>query len=231
MEKRQAETGGGRAMSRRGFLALVGAGAGIGVGTGGAARRARAASLVVPTGPVFYRVVLAGATPRGGFRREGLLLVEPPLDTSGINFDNGINARDVGLISGNPPAVPEVGAIWYATNTGVYSRMGLGASVSQDLALLDTAYVTADEAGGLLNVVVDGQFWGLPAARSSQLNCFTPGAGLLASIYQIIQGGMTLRFSEDATAVAGTIDFVGNGYIEPGSSRYVASLEGAVVRG
>lgn len=229
METRQAETRGRRTMSRRGFLALVGLGAGVGVGS--AARRARAASVVVPTGPVFYQVALAGATPYGEFRREGLLLVEPPLDTSGVNFDNGINARDVGLISGNPPGVPEVGAIWYATNTGVYGQMGLGASVAQDLALLDTAYVTADEAGGLLSVVVDGQFWGLPAARSSQLNCFTPSSGLLAFIYQIIQGGMSLQFSPDATTVAGAIDFVGNGYIEPGTSRYVANFEGVAIRG
>ncbi|WP_224333340.1 hypothetical protein [Haloprofundus halobius] len=146
-----------------------------------------------------------------------------------MTFQNGINARDVGLFSGNPPGAPEAGAIWFGTNTAVHQAVGIDTTPAPEIAALDVAFVDADEAAGVLVVTLDGNFFGLPAARSSLLNCVTPTDGLLAPIYQLIQGTMQLQFGDGGNAVSGVVDFVGNGYIEPGTTPYQATMSGARV--
>ena len=195
---------------------------------GSASTVAGGAVVVVPRAAV-YAVAINGQTAYGSFRRTGLLLVSPRIRAvGGVNFRNGPNAREVGIFSGRPPSSPEQGAIWFATNTAIFQRLRIG-NVNQGLAALDVAYVTAGRSS--LTVRIDGDFFGLPAARTALLNCMNARSGLLANVYQLIRGTMVLRFAGSRGGrVSGVVDFVGNGYIEPGLSPYRATLAGRRVR-
>ncbi len=190
---------------------------------------ATAAARAVPRGAI-YTVAIRGQTAYGNFQRTGLLVVTPRVRAiGGFNFNNGRNAREVGLFSGRPPSSPEQGAIWFGTNTAIFRRIGIG-NVSQGLAAIDIAYVRAVGRSALA-IRIDGQFFGLPAARTSLLNCMNARSGLLANVYQLIQGTMVLRFAgRRGQRLAGSINFTGNGYIEPGLSPYRATVAGRRVR-
>lgn len=218
----QTAKNGTTVMDRRSILRLAGLGLGTAVGMRGIETAAAQSASAVPAGPVQYRVQLTGQTNRGGFTRPGDLYVFPALETSGANFNNGINARDIGLFSGNPSASPETGAIWFATNTGVYDRVGLR-TITGD-ALIDVAVVEANEEAGLIDLTLDPN-----AARTVQLNLMNARGGLTANVYQLLEGTMQLQFTDSGRGVRGEIQFVGNGFIEPGRSPYQAALDGVLV--
>jgi hypothetical protein len=189
---------------------------------------ARGAAEVVPRAAL-YSIRISGQTSYGSFVRNGALLVTPRIRAAGgVNFANGPNAREVGLFSGRPPSSPEQGAIWFATNTAIFQRVGIG-NVNQGLAALDVAYVTAGPSS--LRVRIDGDFYGLPAARTALLNCMNASSGVLANVYQLIGGTMVVAFrGRRGSRVSGAVSFVGNGYIEPGSSPYRATFVGRRIR-
>lgn len=164
-------------------------------------------------------------TPQQDFTLRGVLVVLPTRDRSGVNFDNGVNARDVGLKVGSPASAPRAGSVWFATNTTVFADMGVGNTL-QRYASLDTAFVTANEAGNRIRIAVDDQ----SVARTSLLNSFNVKSGLTANVYQILAGGMELRFSSNGSRVSGSLDFIGSGYIYPGSSRMMAQITGVKTR-
>ncbi len=155
------------------------------------------------------------------FTLRGLLVVLPTRDRSGVNFANGRNARDVGIFVGRPFSSPQAGAVWFTTNTTVFADVGIG-NVNQRLASLDVAYVTVAERDGTISVRVDDQ----AIARTSQLNSFNVKSGLTANVYQILGGGMELRFSSNGRQVSGNLDFIGSGYLYPGSTRVQATISG-----
>ncbi len=148
---------------------------------------------------------MTGTSPNEQFDRVARLIVTPPVDTTGANFNNGINARDIGLVSGNPAGVPEAGAIWYVTNTALYRAAGVSATDSVVNAALDVAFVRADEQQNILEVVPDGP----DNALAAQLNTFTARTSLLASIFVVIEGVIQLQFSPDGTEVVGVMDIGG----------------------
>lgn len=148
-------------------------------------------------------------------------MVLPTRDASGVNFDNGRNVRDIGIFVGSPFASPQAGAVWFATNTTVFADVGIG-NVNQRLASLDVAYVTVNERSGAIGVRVDDQ----SIARTSQLNSFNVKSGLTANVYQILGGGMELRFNRRGSQVSGALDFIGSGYLYPGSTRIQATISG-----
>ena len=209
-----------RGVNRRTVLKLAGAVGGLTAGLGGVGSASGQPSGSIPS-QAAYNVQLAGATAYGGFARTATLAVLPPLDVSGVNFDNGQNPRDVALVSGNPPAAPEQGAIWFATNNGVYDLLGLQTTTGD--ALADVAVVTADPGAGLVRIDLDPN-----AARTVHLNTMNARGGLLANVYQLLEGRIDLRFANGGRTVAGTVDLVGNGFIEPGPSPYRATLEGTL---
>jgi hypothetical protein len=183
-----------------------------------------------------YDIVISGATYFGdtnfpgsatrysayqNFTLQGALVVLPTRDASGVNFDNGRNVRDVGIFVGSPFASPQAGAVWFATNTTVFADVGIG-NVNQRLASLDVAYVTVNERSGAIGVRVDDQ----SIARTSQLNSFNVKSGLTANVYQILGGGMELRFNRRGSQVSGALDFIGSGYLYPGSTRIQATISG-----
>lgn len=164
-------------------------------------------------------------TPQQNFTLRGTLVVLPTRDRSGVNFDNGVNARDVGLKVGSPASAPKAGSVWFATNTTVFANMGVG-NILQRYASLDVAYVEVNDKKNQINIVVDDQ----SVARASQLNSFNVKSGLTANMYQILAGSMWLRFSSNGSRVDGAFDFVGSGYMYPGSSRVQARITGMKVR-
>lgn len=175
----------------------------------------------IPAGPVQYRIDIAGQTDRGEFARPGDFYVFPTLDVSGANFDNGVNARDIGLLSGNPSATPEQGAIWFATNNGAFDLMGLQTTTGD--ALIDVAFVEVDEATGVIGIALDPN-----ATPTVHLNTMNARGGLTANVYQLLEGAMHLQFTNAGQEVVGEIQFIGNGFIEPGTSPYQARFEGVV---
>ncbi|WP_254547317.1 hypothetical protein [Halomarina pelagica] len=210
---------------RRTVLRALG---GIGASAFAVSGRGAAQASAIPTNPTYYQVIVEGATTHQPFRREVLLLVAPPLDRTTVNFDNGQNARDIALRSGNPAGLPEAGSIWFATNTSLYDAVGIPSNT--DASNIDVAIVAADAAKNLLQITVDGRVWGLPSARSAVLNNFNSRSGLTAGVYQIIQGEILLQFMNGGQTVEGELNLVGNGYIEPGTFRYVATIAGQVTQ-
>ncbi|MBW7883109.1 MAG: hypothetical protein H3C34_10805 [Caldilineaceae bacterium] len=189
----------------------------------------------VPTVAV-YDVVISGTTYFGNtnfpssstrysayqdFTLRGALVVLPTRDTSGVNFNNGSNARDIGIFVGSPLSSPQSGSLWFATNTTIFADVGVGNSIPGN-ASLDIAYVSVDERGGALSVWVDDQ----SIARTSQLNMFNVKSGLTANVYQVLAGGVELSFGSGGRQVSGALDFVGSGYIYPGSTRIRATISG-----
>lgn len=194
-----------------------------------------AATLDIPHGAA-YDITITGTTYFGDtnfpnaatrysayqtFALRGTLVVLPTRDRWGVNFDNGRNIRDVGIFVGSPFANPQAGSVWFATNTTVFSDVGIG-NVNQRLASLDVAYVTVNERDGTVSIRVDDQ----SIARTSQLNSFNVKSGLTANVYQILAGGVDLRFSSDGLQVSGMLDFIGSGYLYPGSTRVQATISG-----
>jgi hypothetical protein len=184
-------------------LRTVALGAGV-IGIGSAAFSTPVAAQI-PTQPTTYAVRMTGVSPNEQFDRVAQLLVTPPVDTTGANFNNGVNARDVALVSGFPAGTPEAGAIWYATNTALYRAAGISASDDIVNAALDVAFVDADEQASVLRVIPDGP----DNALAAQLNTFTARTSLFASIFVVIEGVLQLQFSADATQVSGVMDFGG----------------------
>ncbi|WP_129113867.1 hypothetical protein [Halegenticoccus tardaugens] len=208
-------------VTRRTFLSLLGA-AGL---TLRSTIPVHAQTSAVPTVPAYYRVLLEGTTTHEQFSREALLLVSPPLPKQD-SFDNGVNAREIAIQSGNPPGTPEGGAIWFATNTSLYDEVGIPSTI--DESFIDVAFVQEDPAQSGLGITVDGQVWGLPAARSTVLNVFNSRTGLTAGVYQIIQGDIVLQFADAGNTVVGAINLIGNGFIEPGTYQYTSNLSGSI---
>jgi len=213
-----------RGVSRRTVLRALG---GVSAGMTLAAGIGRTAA-AVPRNPTYYQITIDGATTHQQFRRVALLLVTPPLQRTQVNFDNGQNARDLAIRSGNPSGAPEPGAIWFATNTSLYDAVGIPSNI--DASNIDVAIVSVNEGQNLLRTVLDGRVGGLPAARSTVLNNFNSRGGLTAGVYQIIQGEIRSQFSPDGQTVQGEMNLIGNGYIEPGQYRYVARFAGQVTQ-
>lgn len=160
-------------------------------------------------------------SPVQNFTLRGKLVVLPTRDTSGANFKNGVNPRDIGLFVGSPAANPQAGAIWFATNTKVFSDVGKG-SRSQSAAL-DVAFVNLNSQAGAINIKVDSN-----AARTSQLNTFNVQSGLTANVYQIVAGNMTINFKGGGESISGALDLIGSGFIYSGSTRIQATVTGSL---
>jgi len=167
----------------------------------------------VPTEQTYYSAAQ-------NFTLRGKLVVLPTRDTSGANFNNGVNPTDIGLFVGSPAANPQAGAIWFATNTKVFSDVGKGNRSQR--AAIDVAFVNLDSQAGAINIKVDSN-----AARTSQLNTFNVRSGLTANVYQIVAGSMTINFKGRGESITGALDLIGSGFIYPGSTRIQATVTGS----
>jgi hypothetical protein len=136
-----------------------------------------------------YSVDLSGTVGGRSFQRSAQIRVMPTVARVGTN--NGVNPVEVCLRSGFPAGAPEVGAIWFGTNTACFPERGAQLDMTTVSVSGDTVTVEPDgriAAGGLNNFVDSGSYIG-------------------ACLYQPVSGSMTVTFS--GGSASGKIDITG----------------------
>ncbi|GAA2051118.1 hypothetical protein GCM10009839_67450 [Catenulispora yoronensis] len=160
-------------------------------------------------GPAFgvWDVTISGVVGSNSFQRVGRLAIVPTITTTGT--ENGVNPVDVCLVSGNPSAVPEPGAIWNGSNAACHP--------AATLAQLDLGTVTVQ--GTTVYYQTDSNI------SATFNNLFNQYGGLAACPYYVRSGGMAVRTNADGS-VTGAIDVVGYGC---GFVEYKAQITGTRV--
>lgn len=171
--------------------------------TGAGAASAQAAT------PVVYEVVISGTASGNAFERTGTITVLPTVTDV---TTNGVNPFEVCLESGFPAGLPEVGAIWYGTNTACFEDRG---------QQIDLTHAVWDDAG--FHTEPD------PNLQALLVNHWTASDDyIFAFPYGPYRGGTSYQFFDDGT-VTGTIDLLGHGGLG-GHSTYQATLSGVRVQ-
>ncbi|WP_431676839.1 hypothetical protein [Kitasatospora sp. KL5] len=154
-----------------------------------------------------YDVTITGVAGGRSFNRAGTLRILGTISESGTT--DGVNPVEVCLVSGSPAARPEVGAIWFGSNSGC--NPGAGA------ARLDLAYVTA--SGSTVTVEPDQRI------AATLGNHYTVSSGLAACPFAPVSGSM--RVTASGGRLTGRIDIMGYGGAFCGQTRYQADLTGS----
>ncbi len=162
-----------------------------------------------------YRIELTGEAGGRSFTRSGELYVAPTIEPTATT--NGPNPIDVCVVSGFPAGTPEVGALWFASNSGCIPSAG-----PQDM---DLAFVDVRDRGDSVRVDIEPD----AGFTAQALNTYTSEDGLTALLFLIETGSMELTFSDNE--VTGTIDFVGfcglcTGGAGGNRGTYTATIEG-----
>lgn len=156
-----------------------------------------------------YNITIRGTVSGWSFTRSGILTLSPTV--SNAISTNGINPKEVTIISGNPITNPDRGAIQFSTNN--YFLNGAH--------YIDTAYVSL--SGGCCNIKVDSK----QETFLSSLNFFTVSSGFTALPYQIYSGTINGCVDRKSKKISGNIDL--RGEVPPFSgmrSTYKASFTG-----
>ncbi len=156
--------------------------------------------------------------PTENFRLPGRLTISPTIRPAPNSRLNGVNPRDVLFAIGGSTSIAtgRAGQALFASNTALFRL--LGGNFRQSAAL-DLTRVQI--RSGTIRVQVDAQ-----RARQSQLNLFNRRTSIVSAPSQVLQGSITIRFSNGGRNVNGRIDLIGGGLIEPGVSRYIANFTG-----
>ncbi len=155
-----------------------------------------------------YNITIQGSVSGWSFKRTGLLTLSPTV--SNAVSTNGINPKEVTIISGNPINNPERGAIQFSTNNYFFN----GAHY------IDTAYVSL--SGDCGDIKVDSK----QETFLSSLNFFNATSSG-SSLYQIYSGTINGCIDRKSRTVSGNIDV--RGEVPPFSglrSTYKASFTG-----
>ncbi|WP_141578883.1 Hsp70 family protein [Actinomadura sp. WMMA1423] len=145
----------------------------------------------IPAGT--YSVSLSGTVGGRSFQRTARLQVMPTVARVGTT--NGVNPVEVCLRSGFPAGTPEVGAIWFGTNTACFPERG---------AQIDMT--TVEISGDTVTVRPDARI------AAAGLNQFTASGDYIYScLYQPVSGSMRVDFSGGSPS--GELDI--NGYSGP----------------
>lgn len=140
---------------------------------------------------------------------------------------NGVNPFDVSIVTNQPPTLGVKGALWFGTNTSlcVVVRCTIGASG------IDIAFVNYDPNRRLLTIQVDGNVFGLPAARLDTFNIYNITTGLTAQVHNILAGTIVVQFSPDFRVIEGRMQLLGSsGFQGPTpTSSYVAGFRGSFI--
>jgi hypothetical protein len=177
--------------------------------------------------PAVYSITLDGAAGAGGgltaFRQNAALVLVPTIDPTAATR-NGVNAVDVGIKTAGSPIVGVAGALWFGTNLGISAVIGSSPAVGA--SAVDVAFVTA--VGGHVEVVLDGNVFGLPFARVNYLNIYNVQTSLVAQIHNVLAGRVILDISDGGNSIRGTIELGGSsGFNGPTvSSVYAANFAG-----
>lgn len=132
---------------------------------------------------------------------------------------NGDNPYDIAIESGNPAVSPLAGSIRYATNRlldQVINTADLFSGSRLDLAFVDTT-------GETITATVDTTL-----AAADQLNLFNARSGILADVYEVAEGGITLTRATADSPLTGFISFTGRSFIFGGQAPYNAVITGTV---
>jgi hypothetical protein len=91
--------------------------------------------------------------------------------------------------------------------------------------------VQFDPATGQALIRVDGNIFGLPAARLNTFNMYNLTSGVIAQIHNVLGGQILIQFSPDGQSVSGNIALLGSsGFGGPTpTSQYVATFSGTLV--
>ncbi|WP_214108162.1 hypothetical protein [Acrocarpospora catenulata] len=155
-----------------------------------------------------YTVTMSGIAGWTEFRREGTVYI---VDTvAEVGTTNGVNPVDVCLVSGMPAALPEVGAIWFGSNSGCIP----GTSAAD----FDMTYVELN--GSTVTVQPDDRMAATLANGFTVTNDF-----IGAFIFAPVSGQMTLTTESDGT-LTGTIDIKGYPGQGTGTAVYQAQISG-----
>lgn len=140
--------------------------------------------------PGDYTVTLSGTVAGQQFERTAELQVLPTVTDYGVT--NDVNLIEVCLKSGFPAGSPELGALWFGTNTACFPERG---------AQLDMAYVSV--SGNTVTVEPDSQI------AATGLNSFVDSGDFIsACLYYPVSGTMIVTVSTDGS-VSGSLDLVG----------------------
>jgi ribosomal protein S8E len=190
----------------------------------------------IPNNRATYNVNISGSTSNGGsFSRTAAVIVDPTITAAGaINLNNGVNDREVGIVSGFPGGNPEPGAIWFFTNTAMCRPLGTNCNSTPVNAALDVVFTQI--TGNKLTVTVDGTVYNNTAAgnilTANLLNNFSARSGVTASFYQIVSGTIELTFNNNGQNITGTINITGtSGLGGVGTSTYTATITGSCASG
>jgi hypothetical protein len=152
-----------------------------------------------------YEVTIEGTASGNAFSRTATLTVVPTVTDV---TENGVNPYEACLRSGFPAGAPEVGAIWYGTNTACFPDNGQ----SLDLA------IAVEDANGF-HTEPD------PNLQALMVNAWTASDNYIYAFpYGPVSGGTSYQFFDNGT-VQGVIELVGHGGMG-GTSTYSAVLSG-----
>lgn len=184
----------------------------------------------IPDELTYYQIDIEGET-WTPFSRSGCFFVSPTTDlTPSVNFNNGLNERELGFVSGFPAGNPQPGALWFFSNTAACQYGNVGCNSTPINAALDIAFVDVNESSRTISVRIDGQVKGNATAgnilTANYLNNFTANSGITATLYQVATGTFTLKFSSDGEKVTGTIDITGGNFNGTGTAPYKATFSG-----
>lgn len=178
-----------------------------------------------------YKINMSGYTPNASFSRQGDMLIRPTIvGAGGVNFNNGVNQRDIGIVSGFPAGLPEAGALWFFSNSAMCQYMNTGCNSIQSNAALDVTFTQINESSGYLRYTLDGVIYGNVGAGNAlaaELNTFTATNNFISGqIFQVIQGTIEIYFNNNGQSVSGTIDLQGVNANSIGTSYMYCSFDG-----
>jgi hypothetical protein len=158
--------------------------------------------------PASYAVTITGTVSGRGFRREATLRIVPTIASTGTT--NAVNPFDVCLVSGFPGGQPEVGAIWFSSNSGCNP----GASAAD----LDLADISVD--GSVVTVTPDSRI------AATLGNNFTSSSSYIsACVYAPVGGALVINIAEGS--ISGSLHVQGYGGAMCGQTTYDADLTGS----
>ncbi|MFJ7219858.1 hypothetical protein [Amycolatopsis sp. NPDC098790] len=153
-----------------------------------------------------YDVTISGSVSGHSFRRSATLRVVETISSSGTT--NDVNPVDVCLVSGNPAAQPQPGALRFGSNSGCLPGSGA--------ADLDLASVEAD--GDTITVEP------VENMAATGGNVFTSSSSVAACPFFPKSG--RLRVTIDGGDVSGSIEVTGYGGAFCGNTVYDAQISG-----
>jgi hypothetical protein len=147
----------------------------------------------------FYSGKISGTVRGSSFKDADIILIIRPTITSSGTL-NGVNPRDILLISGNPLNYAKLGSILWGTNSAMMDLMQPMGNYSY--SQIDTSLVSID--GNNVNVTLDSSAWNLTQF------CFSNNDwGFLGRFFMTQSGNCQLRFSQDKKTITGSINIWG----------------------